>query len=250
MQLLDEHGRELSTIRLKMLPATTGPSGEGMCAVGAEEHGALAIELRLNFATQQGHLTLRLKDLTGLRPAEVLPGLRTAGAFGPPNKFRFAAPYGPASHPAISIPVPAYVDFGGTLEVVEALAVIQDHTTEQITIPDLTQLSSNAGRELLHTAQLLQAGSLAATWSNLTETVPAGAIDPHADLSTPSPAVYVKPLIATIGEQQVPLGYRRAALASARVESITHSADGQQLQLKLVPGDDNSALIEYILAPE
>ena len=47
MQLLDEYGHEMATARLNMEPTTTGPNGEGICAVGVEEHGVFTIEIRV-----------------------------------------------------------------------------------------------------------------------------------------------------------------------------------------------------------
>jgi hypothetical protein len=249
MQILDPDGTELVTVRLKMEPVTTGPTGEGVRAFGTEEHGVFTLEIRLNAAKQEGDMTIRTMDVTGLRPVEALPGLRAADAFHAPNQVRFAAPYGTVNHAGQPLPEAADLDLGHVVAVVDALSVIQDHTTQQISIPGPAQLSRQA-RDLLRTAQLLRDGSLAATWSHLTEPVPAGTIDPQADLGTPSALVYVKPLVVTIGDEQVRLGYRRASLASVRVESITPSPDGQNLLLTFVPGDDNSALIEFIPAPE
>jgi hypothetical protein len=248
MQILDADATELVTVRLKMEPVTIGLTGEGVRAFGTEEHGVFTLELRINATTQQAEMTVRTLDVTGMRPAEALPGLRAADAFHAPNQVRFAAPYGPADHPGQPLPEAPDLDLGHVVAVVEALAVIQDHTTRQVAIPDPAQLGRQA-RDLLRTAQLLRDGRLTVTWTQLTEPVPAGTIDPQADLGTPSPAVYVKPLVVTIGDQQVPLGYRRVSLASARLESISPGPDGQHLLLTLVPGDDDSAVIEFVAAP-
>jgi hypothetical protein len=248
MQILDADATELVTVRLKMEPVTIGLTGEGVRAFGTEEHRVFTLELRINATAQQAEMTVRTLDVTGMRPVEALPGLRAADAFHAPNQVRFAAPYGPADHPGQPLPEAPELDLGHVVAVVEALAVIQDHTTQQVTIPDPAQLGRQA-RDLLRTAQLLRDGRLTATWTQLTEPVPAGTIDPQADLGTPSPAVYVKPLVVTIGNQQVPLGYRRVSLASARLESISPGPDGQHLLLTLVPGDDDSAVIEFIAAP-
>ena len=193
-----------------------------------------------------GTVAIRLMDITGRRPAEVLPGLRAAGAFRSPHQVRFAAPYGPANYPCIPIPDQTNLHLDPIVKVVEALAVIQDCTSEQLTIPDPGQLGQQAG-ELLRIAHLLQARSLDATWSELTEPVATSAIDPHADFTAPAAVhVVMKPLVATIGDHHVVLGHRRITLASARVESITQSPDGHQTLLKWVSGEHDRALIEYI----
>jgi hypothetical protein len=121
--------------------------------------------MRTDFVTQRVDLTLTGCDLTGKHPADVLPGLRAAAAFHPPNRMRFAAPFGPITHPADPIPGAVDLGLGDVLQVVEALAVIQDHTSEQIRIPDLTTVNRGAGAELVRLARLLRAGSR--SWSGM-----------------------------------------------------------------------------------
>jgi hypothetical protein len=249
LQVLDETGACLASVIFRMAPVTVGPSRQGVRAVGTEQHGALNIEITTNLVTQKVNVALRVNDLTGLRPVEVLPGLRAAVALGPPNRLRFAAPYGPADHPAMPIPTDARIEMGGALRVIEALATIQDYTTEQLSIPDLTQMSGDEGVELVHIARLLRLGSYEATWTRLAEAVPSDTLDPQADLDTASPVIAIRPLIAKIGDTEVMLGYRRARLASARIGALTPRPDGTIL-VELVPGDDDTAIIEHITSTD
>jgi len=51
------------------------------------------LEIQINTATQVVNMNVASIDLTGRHPVDVLPGLRVAAAFHPPNLVRFAAPY-------------------------------------------------------------------------------------------------------------------------------------------------------------
>ena len=73
------------------------------------------------------------------------------------------------------------------------------------------------------------------------------ALNLEADLSAPSLLVSIRPLIAKIADQEIMLGYRRARLASARVSTMTARPDGYIL-IEFVPGEDNTAVIEYVPA--
>lgn len=91
---------------------------------------------------------------------------------------------------------------------------------------------------------LLRAASFEATWSHLPETVPVQALSPEADLNAPSPVVSIRPLIAKTADQEIMLGYRRARLATARVNPVTARPD-RYVVIEFVPGEDNTAVIEH-----
>jgi len=149
LQILDAHDQEISTCGVQMEPVTRGLSGFGVRAIGAEQNGVFSIEIRTDFVAQRIDLRLTSCDLTGKHPTDVLPGLRVAAAFRPPNKMRFAPPYGPVTHPGDGIPAAIDLGLGDVLRVVEALAIIQDHTAEQIVIPDLATVTASAADELI-----------------------------------------------------------------------------------------------------
>jgi hypothetical protein len=248
LQILDETGTEVATARLRMEAVTRGATGEGMRATGVEEHGAFGIEIRIDPATQKVNLSLQGQDLTGRPPAEVLPGLRAAAAFSAPNQFRFAAPYGPAAPPPVPIVQHVDLGLGPVIKVVEALAVIQDHTCEQIMLPDLTRTTRREARELVRVARLVQAGSYATTWTELVVSVPGGAVAPDAASIPAGPATFEDPLTVRLGEKEIALGRRRLALASARVVAMDPDEGGFQV-LRFAPGDDPKAIVEFVPEP-
>jgi hypothetical protein len=247
LQILTETDEEISTCVLRMEPVTTGLSGSGVRAVGTEEHGVFGLEMRTDLVAQRVNLTLTGHDLTGKHPSDVLPGLRVAASFHPPNKMRFASPYGPITHPADPVPGAIDLGLGPVLRVVESLAVIQDHTVEQITIPDLTTVTRSSAGELVRLAHLLQEGSVVVQWNHLDlrlevpeemDAVPVEAGGP------PKPESIQLPCALRLGDHQIVLGSLRHELESARVESVTPMENGL-VRVRFVPGEIRTARIVY-----
>jgi hypothetical protein len=224
-----------------MEPVTTGMSGTGMRANGVEDHGVFRLELRTNFATQRVNMTLTTFDLTGKHPHDVMPGLRVAAAMHPPNQWRFALPYGPINSPIDPIPGSVDLSLGPALMFIEALAVIQEHTAEQITIPDLTTVTQNDAGGVRRVARLLRDGSARVRWTpfdvGLAE-APVAAGEPPAPMSVRVPCV-----VRLNGSEHV-LGTVRYELASAQIESVTPMGDGVH-RVRLVPGEDQTATLVY-----
>lgn len=248
MQILDEDGREIAVARLKRTEITAGPTGEGMRWAGAEEHGVFEIEMRADLTDQTSTIVLQGHDLTGLRPAEALAGVRVVAAFRAPNLVRFALPYGPVTHAGIPItigdaePAPS---LDGIVKVVEAMAIIQEHTPIQITMPSIGEISDEFGTELVWIAHLLHAGQIESTWSDCAFTVPARSIPAEPDFDATGPLTNAEPLIARIGGLEVPLGSLRYHCSSARLESITALSEGQ-VRVTLVPGATANVLIQHV----
>jgi hypothetical protein len=241
IQILDPDGQQISVCGLQMEPVTTGISGVGVRANGVEEHNAFRLEIRINTVTQVANFTMATDDLTGRHPVGVLPGLRVAAAFHPPNRVRFAAPYGPMTGPADPIPGPIDLDLGRVLPLVEALAAIQDHTSEQITIPDLTTVTRGDAGGLVRVAHLLREGSARVKWTpfdlGLPE-APAAAGDP------PRPMSIERPCTVHLNGREIVLGTVRYELASAQIESVTPMEGGVVL-VRFVPGEDQTATLVY-----
>lgn len=246
MQILDPGGRVLATARLRLDHVTAGQTGHGKRWVGAEEQGVFDIELRFAETEQDSSIVVRGRDLTGLRPAEVLDGLRAVVAFRAPNLVRFAPPYGPVTGSATPVN-PQHVRSGswdeGVVKLVEALAVIQEHTGVQITVPDLTEVTDEIGNELIQVAAILSQGESQSTWTGMTCLVPAQSSVVLAP-DTPGPAEFSMPLVARIGTVRVALGHARYACASARVQSVT-PVEGDLVRVRLVPGEDPTVSIRY-----
>jgi hypothetical protein len=163
---------------------------------------------------------------------DVLRGLPVAAAFHPPNLVRFAAPYGPMTGPADPIPGPIDLDLGRVLPSVEALVLIQDHTSEQIMIPDLPTVTLDDARGWMRLAHLLRKGSVFAKWTPFeVESSEASAAvgEPPAQRSVRLPC--------TVHHNggDITLGTVRYELASAQIESVT-PAEAGIVRVRFVPG--------------
>lgn len=250
MQILDPASRELATARINMEEATAGFAGEGVRWVATEEHGVFKIEIRIDLAEQTSSFTLSGGELAGKRPAEVLAGLRLVAAFRAPNLLRFAPPYGPITHAAVPLSGgdPASGPWlEGIVKLVEALAIIQEHTAVQITVPTLGQLTDEIGNELIGIAHILEVQQEQSTWTGFACDVPAHAIGPDPDYEASAPCTIDKPLVARVGDLRVPLGDVRYRFASARLASLTPLPE-DRVRVRLVPGTDSSVSIQHVPA--
>lgn len=132
--------------------------------------------------------------------------------------------------------------------MVEALAVIQEHTTEQIHIPDLTEMTRSEAGDLARVARLLQLSSYQTAWTELVVTVDASGVAADATSASAGPLVTEQPLVARIGTQEIGLGVRKLQLASAKVAEVINDEDGHA-QVRFIPGDDPTGVVEYVPAP-
>jgi hypothetical protein len=241
LQILDPDGQEISTCGLQMEPVTTGISGVGVRANGVEDHGVFRLELRTNLVNQRVNMTLTTIDLAGKHPDDVLPGLRVVVAMHPPNKWRFAEPHGPMNDPAATIPGAVDVSLGPALMLIEALAVIQRHTAEQITIPDLTSVTQHEAGELVRLAFLLREGSVEVRWTPFDLGLP----DAPAPAGNPPQSMSIeRPCTVRLGGREIVLGTVRYELMSAQIESVTPVEDGF-VRVRFVPGEDPTATLIY-----
>lgn len=241
LQILDPDGQEISTCELRMEPVTTGLSGSGIRANGIEAQEVFRLEMRTNLVTQKINLTLATFDLTGKHPADVLPGLRVAAAMHPPNQWRFGAPYGAITHPADPIPGPIDLDLGPTLQLVEALAVIQAHTAEQITIPDLTTVTLSGAGAIVRLARLLREGSVSVKWTPFDLGLPQ---PPGTAGAPPIPMSIRRPCVVHLNGRDITLGTVRYDFVSAQIESVKPVEDGV-FRVRFVPGEDRTATLIY-----
>jgi hypothetical protein len=241
IQILDPDGQEISVCGLQMEPVTTGISGVGVRANGVEDHSVFRLEIRINTVTQVVNMNIATFDLTGRHPVDVLPGLRVAAAFHPPNLLRFAAPYGPMTGPVDPVPGPLDLDLGLVLRLVEALAVIQEHTTEQIMSPDFTTVTRGAAGGLVQLADILRDGSITVEWNGLEMVAP---VAPAPLGIPPAPMSIRRQCTLQLNGVEIVLGSLRHDLASARVESVTPADDGL-VRVRIVPGDDPTATLVY-----
>ena len=243
LQITDRSGEVIAETLMHMQPPTTGPSGTGKRGYGTEQHGAFSFEMLADFEAQTVGCTVHLGDLAGKPPGLVLPGVRLVREFRHPNGLRFAAPYDPVTHR--SDPLPEGADsiegIGVIADLIEALAVLQDHTTVQIAVPDFAKLTLLQARAILHAADLIRGAVVTVPWEGISLHV-------HPGTATPGDifqALVYRELKLVVGGAEASLGYEQIHLPAARVDpgSVTRHDDHDDI--KIVPVGESPAVIRY-----
>jgi hypothetical protein len=243
LQLLDETGELLTETQVHMESPSAGLRQQGARAHGTEANGAFTFESLLDLGTQTATFTVGHLDLTGKVPGLLLPGLRLRREFHYPHQLRIAAPFGLATHAPVPIPSTATPDSADGLlfDLVEALAIVQEHTSTQIRIPDFRNVTLGEMQPVLRAAELLRGATLSAPWNPLTIH-----IRPGAAISTqPMSVLLYYELKVSIDGVDVGLGYEQVYLPSARmdIESLTGHDDHQDI--RIIPVGGTAALIRH-----
>jgi hypothetical protein len=146
--------------------------------------------------------------------------------FRHPYGLRIARPFGPATHRPDPIPesISADPDTGVVFDFVEALAVIQDHTTAQLRVPDLVKLTRHDVRGILRLAELMRGAAISVPWEGFAVHLWPGTA-PTAD--GPFSTLLYQQLTITLNGIQASVGYQQVYLPAARVEpgSLTRHGD-------------------------
>lgn len=243
LQITDPSGQVIAETLVHMQPPTTGPSGKGVRGYGTEQRGAFSFEVLTDLDAQTVSYTVHLGDLTGKPPGLVLPGVRLLREFRHPNGLRVARPYGPVTHQPELLPEGAdsIEGVGVIADLIEALAVIQDRTTVQITVPDFAKLTLPQARAILHTADLIRGAAVTVLWEGIS-------IHVHPCVATPGDifsALVYRELKLAVGQAQASLGYEQLYLPAARVDpgSVTRHDDHDDI--RIVPVGGTPAVIRY-----
>ncbi|MFI5954934.1 hypothetical protein [Cryptosporangium sp. NPDC051539] len=246
MQVIDPSGHVIAAAMLDMEPVSQGLSGRGVRAYGVHEERVFSIELLTDLETERLSFTIGMKELTGKVPEVVLPGLKLLSNFRAPNLLRFASPYGPVYHAGEPIPDEAEQidDLEAVLAVVSSLAVIQNYTTVQLQVPDLSQIDMREVRTLIEIAALLRDGSLPIQWTSFLA---------HAS-DEPTDEVFQiivdQPLSIVANGISVLLGYRRIHFPEAQVDrSVAPVEHDGHFDIVLVPPANSDARASFIFIP-
>jgi hypothetical protein len=137
---------------------------------------------------------------------------------------------------------------GVIVQVVEALAVIQDHTPIQVRVPDLQEVTESEAAEWIRAAQLLGGETIGAEWEGFSAEIPAE----RASLLAPSDAgstfAIEKPFIITIGGTAIELGRIQQILESCSVELQDRSVDSDHVRVRLAPFGSKAAHVRMATA--
>jgi len=246
MQVLDPDGEVLEQVRVRMAPPTVGINGTGVRAVGNEIEEVFELEVLTDLTNQTVNQNFRVGDLSGKSPARILPGLRfLVVAFRASNTLRVAPEYGPIGDTAQQIPEgtqpPASV--GPLLDLIEALATIQEHTPTQVKVPRLDQISRAAVAHIVDAGRLLRGDTLHVPWTSHT-------IHLHPDVDPPTEAPVTAlaflPLTVTLDGQEIDCGLRQIQLPAARADLTTLRTHEDHQDIDILPVEGADAVVQWI----
>lgn len=157
MRSVGPDGGDEKVVRLRMPPATSGVWGQNLRSVAKEEGGAFTVEHRYFGETDILKLNFLPEPISGRQPNKILAGLYFLKSLNTTRSVQLGAEFGPfmGNPMPISKDLTSLVD-DNVLELVESIAYLQEHTTSQLTVPNLRELSMNAGECIVMGAKLLR----------------------------------------------------------------------------------------------
>lgn len=241
-EIVDEGGAVVASAHLKMGGRTVGLGGVGIRATGEEANGAFTIEMRFDTAAESGTFSLTFSGIEGKRPADVLPGMKFLAAFHSPHALRFGPVHGPAIDQRFAIPH-SWSGAGELgVQVVEALARIQERTHVQITVPDLLDWAPRQIEEFVRIGKLLRGESVTTEWSPFELRARPDAGEVAGDGVS---VLLDLPLSVRLGGADIALGTLRRHLRAAKIEVLDATPGGDGLvPARLVPLDGNTSAVD------
>lgn len=214
-RIIDPDGGVLAELRFSS-SSTTGLDRTGAWIQGRDTSGIVSIEGQLDATNRSGKLSFSFDDPTGREAAEVAPALDFLAHLSHPNRLQVGGKYGTFQDfqaiPESEAPFPMFV-----ARYIDALAMLQAHTSTLIVVPDLTTVTGRDAQTVLRAAKLLGGQTVVGTWKTM-EFVADGAVtidpDGHYQLAT------IEPLTAVIGAEIVTLGAVQNTLMSVKLADL------------------------------
>jgi hypothetical protein len=175
-----------------------------------------------------GRLTISGRDFVGVAVRHLLPGLRVMEALHAPNELVWRPEFGPAVFSRMVLPSKAVVQLpAGFLSLLEAMNVIQEHTSIPIVMPD--ELTSEEAIDIFNTARLLRDGVVEGTWDKGAVTFRPDAPHDVLDGIGPNSALFfIGDWSVTIGQVSVPLGPYHKVVFNPQIAEVKHLEDGSR----------------------
>ncbi|MGI5185368.1 hypothetical protein ACQEVZ_54905 [Dactylosporangium sp. CA-152071] len=234
------HALDLVNVR-----TAAASAGRGWWLSGHDRSGVLEFQFFMNSPDGVDEVRIRIQPTTGLTPADAVPAVRMTAAMVPGTRLVLGLRDGPAVTAGWPLDDDATTAEAARqhLVLLDALAAIQRHTFDRISIPDLNSTPADQIAEILHVGRLLQGHQETTTWSEvvLAETPPENVPDqPEFVL------MFTNQLTVRIDGRQLPLlAERRILYQSARVaESVAGNG-----KLRIVPGSTPTAIVAAVPFP-
>lgn len=225
-------------VLMDMAPVTVGLKKTGVRARGTDRDGVFDVEILADLDDQQMTFSLALRDMTGRRPAELLPAVRFLLALRPPNELAIAAPYGPIAAPTVPLATaPDWLDVDHTerlLLLLETLIAIQAHTTVQLVIPKQESLDADSTKAWITARRLLEGESVEIGSAKANAHLHPNAEHPEGQF----PFCVTSEFSIRIGDQVVDLGQQIIHCALGEIEpgSIQKHGDHVDVTVRAVEG--------------
>jgi hypothetical protein len=250
LQVIDSADSLLAETTLQMDPVTMGISGRGIRAHGRQTAGAFELEILSDIesdgALGRVQMSVTLAELSGRPPAALRTGLRFLSVFHAPNRLRFAAEYGPPADGPLDIGVDQPAVTTELVELIEALADLQERVLGDLRVPDLDALTDNNFREIIRAGHLVRGETITDTWRS--RTFPAAFAEQFK--APPTGAVQ----LAISGRQEIAVGDQTVVLEPltmvllAAELSLEQTNDGQTITAK--PALDNDQMLTRLASLE
>jgi hypothetical protein len=209
-QIVDPTGTVVAETTVRMTAATGGPHG-GVEVAGVDAGGAFDVRIQLlptqDEQSRRARLTISGRDFVGVPVRHLLPGLRVMEALRAPHELLWRPEFGPVIFSRMPLPLEPVIHLQtGDLRLVEAISLIQEHTSIPIVMPE--ELTSEDVRDILTTARLLRDGVLKSTWTTGTLVLRPEAPDDALEAIGPDGALVIggDEWVVTVGQVTVPLG--------------------------------------------
>jgi hypothetical protein len=175
-----------------------------------------------------GRLTISGRDFVGVPVRHLLPGLRVMEALHAPNELLWRPEFGPAVFSRMTLPPEAVVQLpAGFVRLLEAMSVIQEHTSIPIVMPD--ELTSEEAIDIVNTARLLRDGVVEGTWARGAVTFrPEAPDDLLGGIGPDGALLFTGDWVVNIGQVSVPLGPCYKVIFNPRIAEVKQLKDGSR----------------------
>jgi hypothetical protein len=161
-----------------------------------------------------------------------------------PHELLWRPEFGPVIFSRMPLPPEPVIQLPtSSLRLVEAISLIQEHTSIPIVMPE--ELTSEEVRDILTTAQLLQDGVLNSTWTTGALVLRPEAPEDALDAIGPDGALIIggEEWMVTVGQVTVPLGPCYRVFFHTQIAEIHELEDGSR-QVVFEPGGDGPGRVE------
>lgn len=244
--IVDDSSHLIAETVLDMEPITAGIAGKAIRAHGRDAGGVFELEILTDLATDGAptnvHMRLSLLELVGLEPAAARNGVSVVAAFTRPHRIRFAPEYGPPAPEPVPIPAEEPFVTYELLELVQALADLQERIDGDIRVPDLATLTHRDYQEIVRAGRLARGETLTESWEGRTFT------------TTMQERVMELPTVpcqlALTGKQEIRIGTRSVVLSPMTMillaAHLSTVADGDGRTVTATPALGNSTMLTML----